>query len=116
MQTYSERRQTILFRASRELRKVAVDVLGDVNNPAELTGRTAAWAKGLARQTAEQANQLETIGHERCIATTRAERALYRAHREYEEAIDRFEERLRAHGVDPSSLETDEIRVHKIGT
>lgn len=116
MKTYSEQRQAILFRASRELRKVAAQVLDDVNHPAELTGRTAPWAKGIAKRTAEQANRLEIEGHEQTIASNRSETEIAKSHRAYSDAIDRFEERLRANGVDPSSLEPDEIRVHKIGT
>jgi hypothetical protein len=104
IKTYSERRQAILFRAARDMRKVAVDALDDVTNPAELTGNSAPWAKSVARKTAETANELESNGHEEAIATARQETDLYQSRREYEQAIDRFEERLRANGVDPRSL------------
>src|SRR5215467_4377076 len=102
--TYSERRQAALFRASRELRKIAVDILDDVTEPAELTGRTPSWAKSVCRTTLELATELEGRGHEETIAPARAETDLFQSKREVELAIDRFEARLREHGVDPRSI------------
>jgi hypothetical protein len=102
--TYSERRQTILFRAARDMRKIATDALDDVTEVTELTGKTAPWAKSVARKTAELANELESKGHEQAPATARQETDLYESRRGYEMAIDRFEERLRAHGVDPRTI------------
>jgi hypothetical protein len=96
--TYSEERQEVLFRASRELRRVACNVLDDVVEPAELTGRTTVWAKSTAAETAKLANELEERGHEQCVASRRSENALFKVRREYEAAIDAFEARITAAG------------------
>lgn len=94
--TYSEQRQAILFRAARDLRAVACQVLDDVTNEAELTGTTPAWAKSVALKTATLANELESQGHEEAIASPRAESGLTRSKEHYSQAIDAFEARIRA--------------------
>jgi hypothetical protein len=96
MKTYSEQRQAILFKASRDLRAVAATVLDDVQQDAEFTGGTYAWAKALAKRTAETANELEQRGHEETIASVRAENLLYASREHYSQAIDAFEARLAA--------------------
>jgi hypothetical protein len=97
--TYSEQRQAILFRAARDLRGVAGQVLDDVTNPVELTSATTpAWAKSVARKTAEMANDLERQGHEQGPATTRQENELARSRQIYSVTIDAFEKRIRAAG------------------
>ena len=114
MQTYSERRQAILFAASRQMRKLAGEVLDDVQLEAEITGNTAAWAKSKAASIACQANQLEDAGHEQCIASARSENALYVSRNAYSQAIDRFEMRLRQYGVDPRSITIDRPAVTRL--
>ena len=96
--SYNEERQRILFRASRELWKVACEVLDDVQEEAELTGATAAWAASVARTTALLAAELEDKGHEQAIAGTRADHLLYESRQSYSKAVDEFEKRIRAVG------------------
>jgi len=94
--TYSEQRQAILFKASRDLRLVAVSVLDDVQQDAEFLGATRDWAKSVARKTAEMANELEQRGHEETVAPFRAANLLFTSREHYSRAIDRFEARLAA--------------------
>lgn len=94
--SYSEQRQAILFRASRDLRAVACSVLDDVQNEVELTGSTPAWAKSVALATATLANELEGRGHEETMASARAESDLARSKDHYSMAIDAFEARIKA--------------------
>src|SRR5262245_51841375 len=96
--TYSEQRQAILFKASRELRGIAALILDEVTEPAELTGRTAPWAKSTAAKTATMANDLEKLGYEQTPATPRMQSDLHKSHRAYEVAIDAFEARIRSAG------------------
>lgn len=93
--TYSEQRQLILFKASRDLRKVAAQVLDDVQNEVELrNASTLAWATTLAQRIAEQANELENTAHELCVASSLSETLLYKSRRAYEASIDAFEARI----------------------
>src|SRR5262249_48596737 len=97
--TYSEQRQAILFKASRDLRAVAASVLDDVVNEVELTSSaTLGWAKSVAATTAKLAQELEDKGHEQGGASTRAENDLYKTHRSYDIAIEAFHGRIRAAG------------------
>jgi hypothetical protein len=95
IKTYSEQRQAILFKASRELRLVACQVLDDVRNPVELASdSTLSWAKSVARHTAEMATELEDRGHEEAIASPRAETDMRRSHGRYQRSIDAFQARI----------------------
>lgn len=96
MKTYSEQRQAVLFKASRDMREVAARVLDDVQQDAEFVGATCDWAKKLAKRTAELANELERQGHEETIASNRAEATLARSRDHYSRRIDAFEARLAA--------------------
>src|SRR5262249_37365103 len=91
--TYSEQRQAILFRAARDLRKVATSLLDDVVEDAELDGQTAPWALSVAQNTARLANDLEDKGHEQARATARQENDLYNSRRAYVKAFEAFEAR-----------------------
>ena len=95
--TYGEAAQAVLFKAARDMRKVAASVLDDCTNSVELRSeRTHEWAKNTARVYAELANELENKGHERAVSTARQENELYKSHRAYEDAIDRYEERRKS--------------------
>jgi len=104
MQTYTERRQAILFKAARDMRSVACEILDEVQLQSEFIGRSASWAKSTAASTARQARELETLGHEQTIADGRQNGLNYRSLRAYEAAIDHFEERARFFGVDAATL------------
>jgi len=96
-QTYSEARQKVYFKASRELRKVAAEALDDVQNDVELQSEeTIRWAINLARVTAEQAREVEDKGHEQCIASNLDETLLLKSKDAYSAAIDSFESRVKA--------------------
>ena len=89
--TYSELRQEALFRAAREMWKIAASVLDDVVNDVELASdRTDNWAKSVSSKTAEMARALEEQGHEQCIASGRQEAALRRARSVHSDAITRY--------------------------
>lgn len=107
--TYSEQRQAILFRAARDLRGVASQVLDDVREDAELTGSTVVWAKQQAARTAKLANDLEGRGHEETVGTTRAENDLSRSRQKYSEAIDDFEARIAAATRAAGTPDTGEV-------
>lgn len=95
--SYSEQRQAILFKAARDMRRVAASILDDVQNEVELSWiPTLSWAKEATRKTAELANELEQRGHEETLASPRAESLLFASHGHYSQAIDRFEARLAA--------------------
>jgi hypothetical protein len=96
---YSEKRQRVLFLASRAMRRVAAEVLDDMQNSVECSNpATIRWAISLAKTTAELANDLEQRGHEFTIAAPGSETANFKSKREYEKAIDAFEDRVRAAG------------------
>lgn len=106
-QTYSEARQAILFKASRELRKVAAEVLDDVQNDVELANvATLKWAKAKARTICTQANELETLGHEACIAPALANTLLTKSKTAYSKSITAFEARI----SERLTLTYDEVR------
>lgn len=95
--TYSEAAQDVLFKAARDMRKVAASVLDDVTNSVELRSeQTHEWAKSTAALYARLANELENQGHERRVASVRAERGLFKSRQAYSDAIDRYEERRRS--------------------
>ena len=103
--SYSERRQAILFVAAREYFRLAAAILDDCQTEAEFTGQSAAWRKKQAATTAKRGWDLENEGYEQCIASAHASNASYRAHREYERAIDRFEARAAVWGVTPDEIQ-----------
>lgn len=95
--TYSEAAQAVLFKAARDMRKVAASVLDDVTNSVELRSeRTHEWAKSTARLYAELANELEERGHERCYTEARLEVGLFKSRQAYSAAIDAYEERRKS--------------------
>ena len=95
--TYSEAAQAVLFKASRDMRKVAASVLDDCTNSVELRSEaTHQWAKNTARVYAELANELENKGHERTLATVRQENELFKSRQAYSAAIDAYEERRKS--------------------
>lgn len=95
--TYSEQAQAVLFKASREMRKVAATVLDDVTNEVELLSEdTHRWAKDTARLYAERANELEIQGHGLTVASRRAETELFKARQVYYRSIDAYEKRRRS--------------------
>ena len=107
--TYSEQRQLIYFKAARDLRKVAASVLDDVVNDGELAQQhTIVWAINNASIVAKQAYALESLGHEQCVASVRAETDLYKSRRAYDASIDAFEARVKARG------EVDLDQAHKL--
>ena len=97
--TYSEARQKVLFKAARDMRKIAAGVLDDVENETECgSPYTVQWAVSVAKKTAELANELEAKGHEECIAPQLAETLLARSRDDYGQSISDFERRVRAAG------------------
>lgn len=103
--TYSELRQAALFQASRDIRRVAAQVLDDCSNDVELASeQTLRWTLNQARRNSWLANDLERQGHEETIASGHVEAALRRSHDLYTRAIDAFEKRVEARGA--ISLET----------
>jgi hypothetical protein len=93
--SYSEQRQAIFFKAARDLRKVACQVLNDCTDPAEFRGSTYEWAREHAANIMLRAAELENEGHEQCVATPLAETLLTKSKDEYSLAVDRHV-RLRA--------------------
>jgi len=106
--SYSDQRQRIYFRAARELRAVACEILDDVQNPVELTGESAPWAFRLAVQTAKDANAVADKGHEQCVADARTNAPNFKSGRTYHEAINAFQARLaEARGI--TRVEANEL-------
>lgn len=99
--TYSEARQEILFKAARDLRKVAASVLDDtVDAGAGISRQTVKWAIDLAARISRQAWEIEESGHEQCVASRIQETNLSKSKDAYSRAIDRFEARVReANGI-----------------
>lgn len=92
---YRDRAQIALFRAARELRAVAGSVLDDMQNDVELTSAISTeWAKGRAREYAEQANALEQSAYECGTPDTRTERAMRKSRQTYADAITAYERRM----------------------
>ena len=102
--TYSEKRQAVYFKAARELRKIAGEILDDVQTPTELRGDTASWAKNQAAFTARKANEIEDLGYGETVASAHTEVANYKSRDAYTRAIDQFEARLIGSGVDPGTV------------
>ena len=97
VKTYSEERQQILFKASRDMRRVACQVLDDVTLDAELLGDTVRWAKNLAANTAIQATELENLGWEYgTYVAPSTETWLLKSKLQYSDAITAFEARIAA--------------------
>ena len=97
MKTYSEQRQAILFKAARQLRVVAAQVLDDtVDAGAGISRQTVRFCIQHAANAARLAWDLEEKGHEQCVATQRQNTDLSRSHDYYSGAINRFEARVRA--------------------
>lgn len=97
MKTYSEARQEILFKAARDLRKVAASVLDDTTDGgAGISRSNTRWAIDLAARISRQAWDIEESGHEQCVATRIQETNLTKSKDAYSRAIDRFEARVRA--------------------
>lgn len=94
--TYSEECQRILFKAARDLRKVAASVLDDtVDAGAGISATTTRWAINLAGLTAKRANELESEAHEQCVATQAQETLQFKNREAYRRSIDAFEARVR---------------------
>lgn len=119
--TYSELRQTTLFKAARDMRRIAAMVLNDVtevNQGHQQSLATFVWAKQLAAKTARQANDLEQQGHEECIASNYAEAVQRKNRAAYSDAITLFSYAASAAGYDlDAEIErlNQPIAVHKIG-
>jgi len=93
--SYSDQRAAILFKAARDMRLVACQVLDDVQNEVELLSDTPAWAKSVAKKTAELASDLENRGWEDCgFASTRTQNLLLNSKLNYSQSIDAFEARI----------------------
>src|SRR5262245_47793459 len=92
--TYSEIRQDAYFKAALEIRSTQVMLFNDMVNPVEL-GNDANhdWALKLSRTTGEQAAELERLGHEQCIASTRWENRLLKSKDALSAAIDAYVDR-----------------------
>lgn len=92
--TYSEQYQAALFRAAREVRGIASEVLSDMQNEVELTNQaTHLWAQKTAKYYAEKANELETQAHEVCVASNRAVTLQAKSRDIYSEQINAYEKR-----------------------
>src|SRR4030095_11027578 len=90
-QTYSEQSQRAYFTAAKQIWKVAEQVLDNMQNEVELSSMNGLeWAKSTAAVYARQAQHLETLGHERCIASQAREASLRRAHESYSDCVTRF--------------------------
>ena len=95
--TYAEQSQRVYFQAARDLRKIACSVLNDVQNEVELTSETTLrWAIRTAKLYADKAKAAEDLGYERCIVSSRAENVQYNSRQAYSQAIDAFEDRVKA--------------------
>ncbi len=98
--TYSEVQRGILFKAARDLRKLACEVLNDVSDQEIVSLATFTWAKGWAARYAIQANTLENEGYE--IGTYLDGRTAgyqARSRREYSKAVDNFQNRAAEEGL-----------------
>jgi hypothetical protein len=96
--TYSEAAQAVYFKAARDLRKVAGEVLLDSCGPgATITPTGAQWAVGAARKYALAAHDLENKGHEVAVCTNRQETDNGKSKDAYSAAIDTFEAFCRQH-------------------
>jgi hypothetical protein len=97
-QTYFEQSQAIYFRAAREMRKVAAQVLHDMQNDVELTSdRSHEWARGTAKHYADQANALDEAGYAIThLIPAGTETANRRSRELYSHAIDAYERRRTA--------------------
>ncbi len=98
-QTYSEARRSIVFKAARDLRKLAASVLEDVTEQDVVTLPTFTWAKATAANIARQANALETEGYE--IGTyldTRTEGVQRKSRQAYTKAVNAFQNRAAVEG------------------
>lgn len=93
--TYAEMHQEAMFRAAREIWKVAAAVLDDVQNEVELAAPvTLKWAKETARRYAEIARKTEDEAHEITIATPPQERANTKVKLAYSDAVTAFQKRV----------------------
>jgi hypothetical protein len=99
--TYGERRQRAYFTAAVELIRTATDLLNDFQLPHEFTEANDRWVKSLNTSTMNQARELESKGHEQCIASDAQERRLMRAKDKYSAAVDGYLKRRLAavHGI-----------------
>lgn len=92
--TYSEQHQAALFRAAREIRAIAGQVLDDMQNDVELTSQpTHIWARSTAKHYAEKAYAMEEEAHEIAIASSRQETSILKSKSEYSTKIDAYETR-----------------------
>ena len=95
--SYSEQYQRALFAAARQVRKIAAEVLNDVQNNVELTSEsTHQWVRQTAKHYADKARELELAGHEVCISSGHSDAANNRSHATYGAAIDAYEARRAA--------------------
>ena len=100
--TYSEMRQAAYFKAARDLRKVACSCWDDLINEVE-TGNMATliWTKSNAKNTMDQAQRLEDLGHEQAIASALDETLLRKSKTAYSTALEACRERIRKyHGTE----------------
>jgi hypothetical protein len=92
--TYSEQMQIALFRAAREIRSIAGQVLDDMQNDVELTHEaTHIWARTTAKHYADKANALEVEAEEASYASARQEREQRASRDLYSTKIDQYEGR-----------------------
>ncbi|HEY7421489.1 MAG TPA: hypothetical protein VH541_05720 [Gaiellaceae bacterium] len=109
--TYSEQRAAIFFKAARDLRKVACEVLDDVQTDAEFANLdTLKWAKGTAAKISQEANDLELQGHDLVQATPRQEADLSRSRALYRRAVDGFQHRVLASAGEPRLAQINAYR------
>jgi len=94
--TYSESRANALFKAAREIRKIAAAVLNDCNGDVECRSiETFVWAKNAARTNAEVANRLEQEAYETAYPVNpHTDAAQYKSRSAYIAAINHFEDRV----------------------
>lgn len=94
-QTYSEAAQKTYFKAARELRKIAGEVLTDTAAPtAAFTRNGATWAVSVARKYALLAHELEDKGHELAVCSNLDDTLNGKSKDKYSACVDTFEARL----------------------
>jgi hypothetical protein len=102
---YRDQRQSVYFRAARDLRATAAQILDDCTGDPYLLEETARWAKNLAREYAVEAEEFEAKGWQvTAMVSTGVKSGLTKSHGDYSRAVDEFERWLSVREIDARAL------------
>lgn len=91
---YSEQAQRACFKAARDLRAIAAEVLNDCIHDHEFLGNSGSWSKEKAAEFALQANHMEEAAWQyNRYPAPHVQRANMESRKNYNRAINAFEAR-----------------------